>query len=262
MAYNEEELLQLLDQIIKKSVSYESTSVTYDRAQELMDGILYHLEECSQEEGALQGENTPIEVLYQQGKELTKEKVYRAKALCQKITEVFQDYGVANYRDAIMKGMPAFFVRYDPIYMPQNHLLTLDYPVLFPRSEQRGVDLILDYLECIRAEQNFLKHFPENAVIQVLEETGKNYRQDYFDNIASRVLRQALFCMIAGKSLLYLEVDGEDQEEVKAFFAGETREKALIKITRLIEMLEQRLNLREGYFQAYGTEFYHLNISG
>ncbi|MGF6990598.1 hypothetical protein M2145_000965 [Lachnospiraceae bacterium PF1-21] len=256
MTDNKEELLRLLNQVIQKSVSYESTSVTYERAQELMDGILYHVEVCGAEEGSLRGENTPLEVLYQQGLEITKKKVYRAKAVYTKIIEDFRDYGVENYRETILKGMPAFFLNYDPIYLPQNHILTLDYPPLHQVVDKRGADLILEYLEDIRAEQHFLNRFSENAIIQVLEEVSSDYRQDYLDNIVYCILRQVLFCMIAGKSIERLEVDAEDKEEIVAFFARDAKEKAIAKIKRLIGMLEERLSLREGYFQSYALEFY------
>lgn len=256
MADNEEELLRLLDQVIQKSVSYESSSVTYERAQELVEGIMYHIEACGAEEGSLRDENTPLEVLYQQGLEITKKRVYRAKAVYTKIIEDFRDYGVENYRETILKGMPAFFLNYDPIYIPQNHILTLDYPPLHPVVDKRGADLILEYLEDIRAEQHFLNRFSENAIIQALEEVCSDYQQDYMDNIVYGILQQVLFCMIAGKRIERLEVGAEDTEEIEAFFAGDTKEKALAKIQRLIAMLEERLDLREGYFQSYALEFY------
>lgn len=261
MEYNEEELLELLNQVIHKNVSYESTSVPYEKAQILMDGILYHVEECFTEKEKLWTKTTPLEVLYHQGIEMTKEKVYQAKEIYLKVQEDFQDYHVRNYRDTVVKGMPGFFVRYDLIYEPQNHILTLDYPVLFPTQEKRGVDLILDYMENIQIEKEFLEHFPPEAVMQVLEETVRDYKNNYMDNITYAVLRQALFCMIAGKSVEALQITEGDKEEVQEFFLEDGKEKGIFKAVKLLEIMEQRMSLKEGYFIPYAPEFYFRLLS-
>lgn len=42
---------------------------------------------------------------------------------------------------------------YDVRYNPQNHILTLDYPILEDLGEMCGIDEIYRYLECVKLEQ-------------------------------------------------------------------------------------------------------------
>ncbi len=47
-----EELLPLMEELTKKYTSGESTSVTYEKAQELMEAVLYCIWEYGQEQNA------------------------------------------------------------------------------------------------------------------------------------------------------------------------------------------------------------------
>lgn len=93
----------------------------------------------------------------------------------------FDSYGNRAYEDTIIKGMPLFFKRYDVRFAPQEHLLTLDYPVRCLHAELCGIHMIRDYLEQIWEEQEFLRSFPRKQVITILDNYHGDYRGLFFN---------------------------------------------------------------------------------
>lgn len=106
-------------------------------------------------------------------------------------TDNFNAYNNVYYYDTVIKGMPEFFINYDAKYAPQDHLLTLDYPILKNYRHLTGIDLIEKYIYCICLEQKFLNSFSEEEVITILDDYEFDYRESVI-NIASLVLRAQL----------------------------------------------------------------------
>ena len=138
-----ENLLPLVAELADRYTSRESSSVTYETAAALMEAVLYCIRECEQEDAALvtSSAGPDVRALYRRGAQLVIEKTHMAKALYDTIIQDFEDYGCMNYRDTVLKGMPQFFLRYDPVFAPGNHLLTLDYPILCGKPRRTGSDL-------------------------------------------------------------------------------------------------------------------------
>lgn len=165
MVYKIEELLPVMAKLSDKYTSKDSASVSYETAQQLMEAILYCIQECGDEnKDLLGGASVDCMTAYEQGYRFTMDKVMRAKEVYHRITSDFEDYGCRNYRETIIEGMPMFFTKYDVRFEPQNHILSLDYPALGIAPGKRGIDLIMDYLEEIEYEQHFLKYFKRKAV--------------------------------------------------------------------------------------------------
>ncbi len=200
-----EELLPLVGELAEKYTGKESTSITYEKARQLMRAVLYCIREY--EEG-LEGEEGLIspddrvdpQTAYRLGYEKVLKKVKETQALYNRIIGDFNSYRNRCYYDIFVKGIPSFFLYYDPRFAPQNHLLTLDYPVLHPMDSLRGIDAIHVYVKSIGQEQIFLGKFPEEYIFHVLKSYSADYK-DLFINIASIVLRNVLGCRIAGKGI-------------------------------------------------------------
>lgn len=257
-----EDLLALTGKLSKRYTSYESSSVTYEAAAALMGGAVYCVEEYlnSAGEAALTaGKKQNIEQAYQEGQRLVTEKVYQAKEVYEQLLDGFLDYGCRNYHETFIKGMPQFFLRYDAVFCPQEHLLTLDYPVigqkqLMPLS---GVNLILGYLTCALEEKNLLLTFDASGIRQLLEETMVDYQELYMDNICSLVLWQAVKCVIAHKPPHCLVLDKEDKEAVKLIFKGNSRKQAELTIRHSMQPLVRSVTdeTKQQYFTALAREF-------
>lgn len=219
MEYELEELLPIVAALSEKFTSKESSSITYEAASTLMDAVLYCIDETNKEPSLLSMEGQPpLSLLYQKGYELVIEKAKLANQLYTMILADFNDYGCENYRGTILAGMPVFFTRYDPKFNPQNHILTLDYPLLQQPKNCCGIDLIYDYLKCTQLEQQFLQQCSRQSVITLLENILPDYRTLYFDNIVSAVLLQAIGCSIADKPWRELTLSLEDLETIATAF--------------------------------------------
>ncbi|RGZ00444.1 hypothetical protein DXA13_05280 [Clostridium sp. AM58-1XD] len=205
MNYRLEELLPVVQKLTERYTSKASSSITYERAQQLMGAVLYCLNEAWEENGqeAARGsefergelrEKNPFssaEKVYEIGYYKLIQKVEGAKRLYNEKIGLFQSYGNRAYYDTVVKGMPEFFLRYDPRFCPQDSILTLDYPVLERLEHLRGADRICRYLECIWLEQEFLNCFSEETVRRILVTNNMEYKE-LFVNICAELLKKVL----------------------------------------------------------------------
>lgn len=239
--YSLEELLPLVASLTEQYTSRESTSISYEKANQLMEAILYCIQEAAEGSDfgqleALQKVSSALlpEVVYTQGYDIVIHKVQTALHCYNDLIVQFNSYGNQTYFDTVMKGLPAFFQYYDPKFNPQNHILTLDYPVLSSLESFCGIDRIERYLSCIVLEQEFLSRLPDSYIHAVL----MRYHADYaelVENICRIVLRNLLGSLFAGKKHSKL---GYTKEELAAL---ETTID-ILSIGELHERMEQLLH--------------------
>lgn len=199
MDYKIEQLLPLAAELADRYTSKESTSVTYETAGALMEAVLYYMKECEDEGNAVirQGSMPGVREIYRRGAGLVIEKARRARVLHDAIIRDFEDYGCMNYRDTIQKGMPGFFLHYDPVFAPGRHILSLDYPLLCGNPPLCGVDLIFEYLKGIWTEMQFLNRFHPDMVRRLLSQVSPEYKELYLDNLCDPVLFHVVGCMLS-----------------------------------------------------------------
>jgi hypothetical protein len=259
MEYKLEEVLPVTAKLAKKFTSNESSSVSYETANQLMEAALYCIRECESkgEDTMLEGRHIDCMTAYQKGYEIVLEKAEQAKRVYHRMLDHFEDYGCQNYRDTIIKGIPAFFLHYDPVFEPQNHILTLDYPVTNLSETMTGIDLILDYLIKAEYEQEFLQHFSREGIINLLEFTRTDYEELYFENICIPVLLRAAACIIGEEELYQLELSKEGQKLANDFFTQVKLETGVTRFYRLLEMVETSVMKEKntGNFKHYARDF-------
>lgn len=270
-----EQIMPIVARLTDKYTSKNSSSVSYETAEMLTEAVIYTVEECFGEDGKEEKEENWLRqsresrdmgCFYEEGKQVICRKVQKAKELYEEIIEDFQDYGCVNYADTVRKGFPAFFTKYDYLFCPQNHILTLDYPTIAPREELTGVDLVLEYLKGIFTETVFLNHFSADWVRQCIMEqaegeSGGVFLKHYMGNICEVVLWRVVCCIIAEKNVWELKLEAEDMAEVRFFFAGDTVLKAQQKIEAIIRILiskmwkEESVDFAEAYFCKAAHEY-------
>lgn len=216
MGYKMEELVPLVAELTEKYTGFESTSITYEKAEQLMGAVLYCIREAEREQGEAlaAAEGIPARRAYELGYELVEKKVRRALQLYHEIMTDFSCYDVCCLRDVLAEGMPEFFKWYDIRFAPQNELLTLDYPVLKDLSGYQGVEKIYEFLICIHMEQRFLHAFPDAYIREVLARYDTLY-EDMAENVCEVVLSSVFRHICAGKPLSepLCEEDGLKQME-------------------------------------------------
>lgn len=192
MDYNMEELLPLVSELAQKYTGYESTSVTYEQAQTLMEAVLYCLNEYSHSEAnSLSRKNVPLKEQYHTGAGLLLEKVREIRTIYNEISPNFEDFGVHCLRSTVQTGIPHFLKRYDIRFCPQNTVLTLAYPLLSVHDSLTGADAVYQYIRDIRTEQLFFSMFDRNDIISVLEQYNAAYR-DMTENICDIILTNTI----------------------------------------------------------------------
>lgn len=258
MDCNYQELLALTGWLTKKYTSNESSSVTYETANMLMEAVLYCIHESIDNPSfsgdfashdCIQGsEQMNYRSLYEHGYQQVLSNVNKARELYHSLTSDFYDYHCENYMHTILKGIPAFFLHYDARFQPQNHILTLDYPTAVPiklahttsstSSDEDddllpqlpalcGIDLILPYLSAICLEKTFLDAFSPTSIESLLQRIMPEYRTLFIDNICSHVLLDAIGCMAAHRSVADLQILPQDYPIIKDFFGDCIRNSTL-----------------------------------
>lgn len=247
-----EELLPAVAALSDRYTSKESSSVTYETANMLMEAVLYCIRECLKEaQPVASSEAMPNPLLlYEKGYEAVLAKAKSANALYEELIEDFTDYGCRNYADTVLKGMPAFFLKYDARFCPQDSVITLDYPLLTGDPELCGVDQIHDYLQKLLIEKRFLNHFDAATVRSLLHELSPDYSELYLDNICRPVLCRAVECLILDKPPTDLHLSKEEKEGLRAYFSEMEQGKIRDQKRALAVLLAKKSGVDEEYFRA------------
>ena len=111
MDYNMEELLPIVSELAQKYAGSESTSITYEKAQTLMEAVLYCLDEYSRScANSLVDNNVSVKEQYHIGANLILEKVNGIKEIFNAVSCQFDDFGVKCLYDTVQKGIPQFYL--------------------------------------------------------------------------------------------------------------------------------------------------------
>jgi len=232
MKYGPEELIPIVAELTEKYTGGESTSVTYEKAGQLMQAVIYCIEAYEQPDGRSAFPET-LHISAAEAFEAGYRKVIRkTEAAEKKYSEFiadFADYGNRAYRETVTRGLPVFFRKYDAEFAPQEHFLTLDYPVLKSFGDRCGINLISEYIDCIALEQKFLHRMPESYVADILNRWRGDYAE-LFMNIAGFTARNVLAAMLAGKEKFaapYAEAERKRLRETVLKESGKSLERIL-----------------------------------
>lgn len=219
MDYEMEELVPIVGKLAEKYTSHESTSITYEKAEQLMGAVLYCIHELWESSGNAPSLNKKLSAqrAYEMGAAYVREKTGKALDLYNRILPEFCHYENKCLYDTFVKGIPEFFKRYDIQFEPQNTILTLDYPLLKDISEYTGIDKIFEFIKSIGLEQKFLKLFPAGYVINILSKDNRNW-QESMDNICEIVFTHVIGHIMLGKSLTVIELKETDYFYMQEMF--------------------------------------------
>lgn len=219
MEFDDKEIFTLLKELTDIYTSKESTSISYETAQQLMEAIYYCINENELEyenKNAITTNNTKFHSLreaYDNGYRLVVDRTKKANEIYNDIILEFNAYRNRAYYDTVMKGIPEFFKWYDPRLNPMNHIILADYNVLENIYDYKGIDFIYQYLICIQKEQKFLKRFPEEFIYEVLIKYHPDY-EELIINICGILLRRILANMLIGNKINKIELKPDDYKRL------------------------------------------------
>lgn len=189
MKYDMEELLPITAWLAEKYTGNDSTSITYEKAEQFMEAVIYCIQEYEMAAGQyeLTGKRISAKEAYERGKCLVREKVHKLMDIYHILIADFNAYGNICLEDTVLKGIPEFLKWYDIQFAPQNTIIMLDYPILEDLSGYLGIDKVYRYIKDIYAEQRFLKGLDSGYVWKVLNEYVID-SADMIENICGIVL--------------------------------------------------------------------------
>ena len=238
MKYEMEDLVPIVAKLAEGYTSKESTSITYERAQQLMEAVLYSIREAEKagQFSLIQKDELSTERMYAIGVKCVEDKTKEALDLYNGIMTHFSSYGNQCLYDTVVKGLPEFFKWYDCRYDPQNTILTLDYPILMDISEQTGIDKIYDFLFCIQLEQIFLNKYPPEYVMEILSKYDKQYKL-MIENLCEIVLMNVISHMLAGKEISILDFEPEEYLKMQTLIQKENLSDLREKLKNAVKVL-------------------------
>lgn len=211
--YPMEEVIPIVSELAWRYTGCNHSSVTYERAQMLMEAVLYCINEYEkQEDNALLVKNVPAREAYERGQAIVMDKIKKLQELYNQFIVDFKDYGSVCLRDTVKHGIPVFLENYDCKYAPQETLLTLDYPILREDTVLSGISKVFCYVQCVCLEQKFLKKMDDLYIMETL----RRYHRDYehlFENICEIVLQNMIERIMLDKPLQDTGVTKDDLEE-------------------------------------------------
>lgn len=264
MRYTMEELVPIVAELATHYTSFDSSSISYEKAQGLMGAVLYCLREYDGQSGqddqsgkgrqsgqdGQSSKKLSCMEKYNIGLEFVREKAIKVRNDYNILVENFEDYGVTCLGDTIKKGILEFFKWYDPEYEPRNTILTLDYIVLADTGKLSGIDCIEFYLNSVMMEQRFLGQFDKQYIISIL----RNFSKDYgymVENICSVVLPNIIGHFILQKPLDEWGFSENEITTIENRVDNYTVEQLEKLICRVIEASAKEERLRE-YLKSEG----------
>ena len=181
----------VLEQLAARYLAGRSSCMTYARTRQLMEAILYCMEfECRRGDSlSLQPQSEADGALrYQRGLAAVQQAVSKAQLQYSRMAEGFRDFDNRNLRDTFHRALPGFFRLYDPVFAPQETLITMDYPVLNRDVLLCGIRAVQTYLDGLELAQEFLQLFPEPLAVRTLLRFDPDHRRQFY-NLSGVLLR-------------------------------------------------------------------------
>lgn len=200
MKYEMEELLPIVAALAEQYTSKESTSVSYEQANRLMEAVLYCIDQCSEVGQLASNRGLTAREAYEWGYELVIQKVKRTQELYNEMIMEFCAFGNENYRETVEKAIPGFFRYYDAKFAPRETIITMDYPTICPITDETGINAVAKYVEYIFYEQKFLRALPQEYVCDILFRFQPDYGKQFY-NICQIIIRHILGHMLIGEPL-------------------------------------------------------------
>lgn len=241
--YQMEELIPVVAKLTEQYTSKESSSISYEKANQLMGAVVYCIQEYERGEENRDGsheliveEKLSAQEAYNRGRKCIENKVKKLGEEYKQLMTYFNDYGNENLRDTVIDGIIGFLKCYDIKFAPQDTIITMDYPILYQMKGVSGIDAIYMYIQAIVYEQQFLRNFSKEYICRTLKHYNSTY-EDLFENLCSIILRNLLGHMIIGKPINQEGFKVEEYHELESYIMRYDKTTLETKITLLLNEL-------------------------
>ena len=220
--FSEEEQLQFIKKIwdllkaqAERYNGFDSTSMTVEKAQDLLESIIYSLSLVISTSG-LSAEDVlqqDFSVMLGQARKLIENNW---KNLNEEWARICIDAPEINniYYVSTLKSIGNFFKKYDFYYAAHQIPCSIDYPLVKAVPDNlKGISYIENYLASIKIENEFVKKVTQKKVLELLQEMTPRYEENYF-NICEAVFLNAL-----GKEMIQQDLDSllMNEDDIDSF---------------------------------------------
>lgn len=214
-------IMDLLKELIMKYTKGESTSVTVEVTESLLNSLLYSLDfymlKFDNPQAALIDlEQKGIKKIYEEGLELLRLCVIDTKKLYEKIKRDRLKLELEAYNATIDEAIPSFFEKYTVVFEAHNTMASIDYPLVFDDMRARGISYIKNYLENLNIETEFCRFFFEEDINKVIIGFGRMCRLNHnieLINVFELLINNSIFSVLCGSNAGQLNIT-KDQYNV------------------------------------------------
>lgn len=230
--YSFEELLPVLIRVAK--LYMEDTSLSYNELRKLMSGVSYSIMQGISENNGIMGEKPDAGLMYKEGQKILNQRFKDLKELAKQLFACFCDYNCEFVRKTVYEDLQKLIAGQDVIRTPHQLCMEAEYPVMRNLDGVDGVNHLYRYVEALRWEWSFLTQFPVEAVTELLERYVTGYEKNFYENIASVVLLQALGCYIADADIMQLQMSVEDVNALRIYFGEDSVEEIQKNLEQIV----------------------------
>lgn len=265
--YPPEELIPVVAELAIKYTGFEHSSLPYEKAQSLMEAVLYCIREyeglifdtpsgispaqnSSSTAPRAKDQKKPAKEAYLAGRQIVLEKTVALRTLYNAHIGGFDAYGSECLHDTIVKGLVWFLSHYDALYAPQETLLTLDYPILGGIGDAAGIDAVLEYTSCVFLEQRFLRQFDRAYILKVFTAYHEDYRH-LIENLCIPVLQNLTGHMLLQKPLQTEGFRPEEYQYLETMLLKQSDAETELVLTDMLSAFTERCLDRESQLFDY-----------
>lgn len=245
-AFNiQNKLMEVLKTLILKYTKGESTSLTVETTESLLNSMLYafdfyFIKVDSPEASLIELVTGDINKIYYEGIELLRLYVIETHKLYLEIKKERLNIELDAYNTTLDDAISIFFEKYDIVFGAQNGMGSIDYPLIFDDWSVKGILYIRNYLEHLKIETEFCKLFYEKDIKAIVEGYEKMCRLTHsieLINIFEILINNSIFSVIAGNKADNLYISKyqankiEEQFELRdAAFVSELIDDSVMKV--------------------------------
>jgi len=216
------EIMNILKDLILRYTKEESSSVTTDTAEGILNSVLYAIDMYlirfdNPEDAIADLKALSVKEIYEKGVRLVSQCFEETKKLFNKVYRERLDIKLDAYNATLQDAIPAFLNKYGIIFEAHNTMASIDYPLAINIDDRsiRGVLFIKKYLEYINIENQFCNYFSKEDIEKILRIFGRNIKMEYrieLINIFELVFNNSAFSTLAGKSSRNLAINKYDYQ--------------------------------------------------
>ncbi|MBO1580925.1 DUF6179 domain-containing protein [Bacillus sp. XF8] len=259
------EIIEILQQLIRRYTQGESTSVTSETAEGIMVSLMYAMDAYAlhfknPEEAIAHLNFESIKDIHAKGVKLLRHYFEEAKQIYQEIKKIRLDVPVDAYNMTIDESLPVFMNHYNIIFEAQNTMASIDYPLATDDMRLQGVFYIKQYLERLLMETRFCQFFNHEDLMYILTNFGKicrfNYRIELF-NIFELMVNNAVFSLLCGEKAKRVRISEIQHNQLNQMLIACNADQRAKLIHKAVDRLQEEFQTDQAltyYIDLYRDE--------